>query len=111
MLDPMSAPVSRPMPAPTPAPLLPSMRAPAAAPTTVPIAALLTPLSTAAWSGVVPPACRLAYCRQSLSSMRNWSKLLPLPGRDIMLGPFGTVTHPASASSAVMDKIRSGFIK
>src|SRR5688572_9911996 len=95
------APPSRPTPAPTPAaPLLPPMAAPAAAPTIVPTAALVTPLSAPAWLGLLPPSCALANCRQSLSSKRNWSKLLPVPGSDIWLGPFGTVTQPASTASS-----------
>src|SRR4249920_1106172 len=95
------------MPAPVAAPLLPSMRAPAAAPTAVPIAAFCTPLSAEAWLGVVPPTCELANCRQSKSSARNWSKLLPVPGSDMMLGPLGTVTHAPSVNTAAMDKIRN----
>src|SRR5688572_12077358 len=97
----MSAPPSRPTPAPAAAALpVPPMSAPAAAPTAVPATALLAPLSAAACSGLLPPTWEVAYCRQSPSSARNWSKLLPVPGSDIWLGPLGTVTQPASASSA-----------
>src|SRR3970282_65443 len=85
---------------------LPSMRAPAAAPTAVPIAAFRTPLSADAWLGVVPPTCELAYCRHSKSSARNWSKLLPVPGSDMMLGPLGTVAHAPSASNTIIEPPR-----
>src|SRR5688572_6687475 len=82
------------------------MSAPAAAPTAVPTAALLAVASLAAWLGVVPPICTLANWRQSRSSARNWSKVLLLPGSDMMLGPLGAVAHAASISSAAIEPPR-----
>jgi hypothetical protein len=35
-----------------------------------------------------------------MSSVWNWSKDFPLPGRTITLGPVGRVAHPPNASSA-----------
>src|SRR6266704_3177461 len=39
-------------------------------------------------------------CLQSISSARNWSKLLPVPGNTITLGPLGTLTQAPSRSAA-----------
>src|SRR5487761_2688875 len=72
------------------------MTAPAAAPIAVPMAALFTPLSVAAWDADTPPTWDSAYCLQSRSSARNWSKVLPVPGKAMMLGPVGIVVHAAS---------------
>ena len=97
----MALPASRPMPAPAAAGLpWPPIRAPAAAPIAVPITALFTPLFSAAPSGVVPPTWLLANWRQSMSSARNWSKLLPVPGSTITPGPVGMETQAPSSSSA-----------
>src|SRR5688572_16123965 len=95
-----------PKPAPMPAPLAPSMSAPAAAPTAVPTAALLAVASLAAWVGVVPPICMLANWRHSRSSARNWSKVLLLPGSDMMLGPLGAVAHAPSVRRAAIEPTR-----
>src|SRR6266853_6610138 len=35
-----------------------------------------------------------------MSSARNWSKLLPVPGNTITLGPLGTLTQAPSRSAA-----------
>src|SRR5579862_209927 len=90
------------------------MSAPAAAPIAVPITALFTPLSAAAWSAEVPPTWLLANCRQSMSSARNWSKLLPVPGSTITLGPVGMLTQAPSSSnepaSATREMIGMAFI-
>src|SRR6185436_2159912 len=94
MLPPM-----RPAPAPAAAPLLPPMAPPATAPITVPMAALEMPLFAAALLGEMP-VWLLAYARQSRSSARNWSKLMPVPGSTITVGPLGMVMQPARSSAA-----------
>ena len=75
------------------------MIAPAAAPIAVPTAALFRPLFSAATSGVVPPTWLLANWRHFMSSARNWSKFLPVPGSTITPGPLGMLTQPASSST------------
>jgi hypothetical protein len=49
---------------------------------------------------VLPPICSKANCLQLPSSNLNWSKLFPVPGIAIMLGPFGVEAQPARSSSA-----------
>ena len=61
----------------------------------VPTAALRTPLSACAVDAVAPPTWLEANCLHSISSARNWSKLLPVPGNTITLGPSGIVVQPA----------------
>src|SRR5258706_15169113 len=63
----------------------------------VPTTALFMALSVCAGAGVAPPICEAANWRQSLSSKRNWAKLLVQPGSTITLGPDGGgVAQPAS---------------
>ena len=79
--------------------------------------ALRAPLSSAAESGVAPACCD-EYWRQSLSSKRNWSKLFPVPGKTITLGPLGgrvvqavkLATAPA-VSNTPLTMILIGFIE
>src|SRR5258706_5294793 len=74
----------------------------------VPTTALFMALSVCAGAGVAPPICEDANWRQSLSSKRNWSKLLVEPGSTITLGPDGGgVAQPASnAIPAAVDRGR-----
>ena len=81
--------------------------APAAAPTSVPIAAPPTVLSVAALLVVVPVCCA-AHSRHTASSTWKVSKLLPVPGMTITLGPVGTLAHPL-ATSATMTAIISSW--
>jgi hypothetical protein len=63
------------------------------------MAALLTAASVEACPGVVP-ACALAHCRQTASSVWNCSKVFPWPGRTITLGPVGIVAQALSPTTA-----------
>jgi hypothetical protein len=96
---PAALPISRPAPAPVAAPRLPSITAPATAPITVPTTALRAALSSAACCGDAP-SCSAAYCLHDASSVRNWSKFFPVPGKVITLGPLGIVTQAPNAKRA-----------
>ena len=63
-------------------------------------AALFAALEAEAWPGV-PPACSWAICLHVWSSIRNSSKLLPLPGNASMLGPVGMLTQAAIGNIAI----------
>src|SRR5258708_14525575 len=89
-----------PPPAPGAAPLRPPSAAPAAAPIAVPTTALFAALSAAISEGEVPPICTSANWRHSTSSKRSWSKLFPVPGSTMTLGPLGMLTHATSSSDA-----------
>jgi hypothetical protein len=72
------------------------MAAPAAAPSNVPTTALLAVLWFAA--SLATPDCCSAHWRQAPSSPWNCSKVFPVPGNAITLGPAGTVAHAVSSS-------------
>jgi hypothetical protein len=70
--------------------------APAAAPRSVPTTALPAVLWLAA--SLAEPDCCSAHWRHAPSSPWNCSKVFPVPGNAIMLGPDGTVAHAVSSS-------------
>src|SRR6266545_951960 len=105
-LAPITVPPSKPPPAPTAAPVagLPEaapIAAPTAAPTAVPTAAPPIVLSVAALPGVVP-VCMPAHWRHDTSSPWNCSKVLPLPGSTMTLGPVGTDAHAPTRTVATV---------
>src|ERR1700685_4508724 len=106
-------PASKPAPAPTAAPRPPLNAAPAAAPSAVPTAALPTALVVAAWLAETPATRPDANCLHEPSSMRNWSKVLPVPGSAITLGVVGAIvqalTQVSEASRANAERFISYF--
>src|SRR3984893_6283925 len=72
----------------------------AAAASRAPLAGPPTVLSVAALLVVVPVCCA-AHWRHTASSTWKVSKLLPVPGMTITLGPVGTLAPPLTTSATI----------